>query len=115
MVGHLLSDLEAAAVFEIRSDAGGAERVAADLGFDAGGQGAPADHAPDVWLQHGPVRQLASAVAAGPEQRPFLVLGDGRRGDVFLEVAVETVMGGISCSLPPFSWRRTKPRRPWTK
>ena len=36
MIGDLLRDFERAAVLEIRGDAGGAERVVADLRFDAG-------------------------------------------------------------------------------
>jgi UDP-3-O-acyl-N-acetylglucosamine deacetylase len=43
--GHLLGMLEQAAVLQIDRDAGRAERVAAELGGDAGRRGA----APDQW------------------------------------------------------------------
>ena len=41
VIGNLLRDFERAAVFEVRGDAGGAERVVADLRFDAGSGRSP--------------------------------------------------------------------------
>jgi hypothetical protein len=42
MGGHLLGDLQLAAVLEISRDAGGAKGVAADLGLDPGRERPPA-------------------------------------------------------------------------
>ena len=49
-------------------DAGGAEAVAADLGFDAGVIGAAAGHTVDVGLGHGPVREAARGAESGGEE-----------------------------------------------
>jgi hypothetical protein len=51
--GHLLGDLQAAAVLEIGGDAGGAEGVAADLGLDPSRKRSFANHSPNVGLEQG--------------------------------------------------------------
>ena len=68
VVGHLLGDFEFAAVAEVFGDAGGAEAVAADLRLNPGGAGAPADHAVDVGLGHGPVREASGGAFGGGEE-----------------------------------------------
>ena len=59
MIGDVLSGLERAFVFEVGSDAGGAEGVIADPGFDPGRSGAALDHAVGVLLPHGVVGERA--------------------------------------------------------
>jgi hypothetical protein len=73
--GHLLGDLEPAAVLEVGSDAGGPEGVAADLGFDSCRERPPANHPPDIRLKQGITHQQAGADARRAEERPFPVLG----------------------------------------
>ena len=50
------------------ADAGGAEAVAADLGFDAGVSGAATGHAVDVGLRHGPVGEATGRDRVGGEE-----------------------------------------------
>ena len=50
------------------ADAGGAEAVAADLGFDAGVSGAATGHAVDVGLRHGPVGEATGRARVGGEE-----------------------------------------------
>jgi hypothetical protein len=50
VIGDLLRDFERAAVLEVRGDAGGAERVVADLRFDAGSGCSPLNDAVGVLL-----------------------------------------------------------------
>ena len=102
VVGHLLGDFELAAVLEISGDARGAEGVAADLRLDPGRQRPPANHPPHIGLQHGPVGQLAAAPLARAEQWPLAVLANAGSGDIFLQIAVQIVMGGHLVFLAAF-------------
>jgi hypothetical protein len=61
MRGHLLRDLQPAAVLEIRCDSGRAEGVASDLGLDPGRKRSPTDHSPDIGLKQGIAGQLSRA------------------------------------------------------
>ena len=76
VVGHLLGDFEFAAVAEVFGDAGGAEAVAADSGFDTGVGGASANHAVDVGLGHGPVCEAPGGALGGGEEPGLGVWGD---------------------------------------
>ena len=96
MVGHLLGDFEFAAIAEVFGDAGDAEVVAADLGFDAGAGGAAADHTVDVGLGHGPACEASGGAQGGGEEPGLGIWGQGRgkgRG-VVLEVGLELVVAG---------------------
>ena len=96
VVGHLLGDFEFAAIAEVFGDAGDAEVVAADLGFDAGAGGAAADHAVDVGLGHGPACEASGGAQGGGEEPGLGIWGQGRgkgRG-VVLEVGLELVVAG---------------------
>ena len=52
MVGHLLGNLQLAAVAQVLGDAGGSEAVAAEVCADAGHRSASAHHSEDVGLSH---------------------------------------------------------------
>ena len=65
VVRDLLRDLEFAAVFQIRGDAGCTESMIANPRFDAGRFRAPADDAVGVLLEEGIGCKLASLAAGG--------------------------------------------------
>jgi hypothetical protein len=76
---HLLRVLQGAAIVELGSDAGCAERVVADRRQDAGDHGAPADHAPGIGLAD---RQNRCRVSTRPDVRraPRIRRSFGRSG-----------------------------------
>jgi hypothetical protein len=77
MRSHRLGVLKRAAVAEIGSDPGRAERVIADRRHDAGGRCAAADHAPGIRLRHGLLGQHGCVVPrAGAEEKSLAILGD---------------------------------------
>jgi hypothetical protein len=68
MVRHLLRDFELAAVGQVFVDAGGAEAVAADLGFNAG-DGRPAPYHPiSIRLPLEEVGEMARLTFGSPVQ-----------------------------------------------
>ena len=68
-----------------------------------------------VLLEEGIACKLPGLAAGGAEEIAVDVIGDSGRFDIIVQTLVETMMAGTSCSLPPFSCRRTQRRRPWTK
>src|SRR5437899_8625136 len=106
VVGHLLRDLELAAIAQVLDDAGGAEGVAPDLRLDAGVLRAAADHTVDVGLAHRPVRELAGATARGAEEPALGIVAELRAVELGLQVAVEVVVGGHVVALPRSEERR---------
>jgi hypothetical protein len=98
MRGHLLSDLQPSAIFEISRDACGAKGVAPNLGLDSGRERSPPNHPPHIGLEKGIAGQLSRAAAGGAEDRPFAVLGDASGGDVLLKVEEKT-RNGFYCTL----------------
>ena len=94
VVGDVLGGLEGAVVVEVGGDAGGPEGVVADAGLDAGGFGAPLNHAVGVLLPQGIGGELAGAAGRGPEKRPVQILGDASCGEVGVEVQLQVVMTG---------------------
>ncbi len=90
MSGHLLGDLQTAAVLEVSCDAGRSEGVTADPGLSS----SSANHAPHIGLEQGTAGQLAAAPFAGAKERAFFVLGDAGGGDVLLQIAVQIVVRG---------------------
>jgi hypothetical protein len=60
VAGHLLGDLQLAAVLQLGGDAGGPEAVASDARLNAGGEGATLNHHVHVGLgQRQPGGELA--------------------------------------------------------
>src|SRR5271166_4273207 len=76
MVCHRGGLFQRAAILEIGGNAGGAKAVIAELGFDAGRRGAPADHRIGVCLRQHRAGEPTGAAADCAEQRP---LGSWRR------------------------------------
>jgi hypothetical protein len=64
VIGDLLRDFECAAILEVRSDAGGAKGVVADLRFDASSGGSPLNDAVGVLCQSGLPRSTPAFPAA---------------------------------------------------
>ena len=93
MSGHLLGNLQLAAIPQISRDAGGTKGVAADFGLDAGRERPPANHPPHIGLEQGIAGELTGSAPSRAEERLFPVLGDAGRGDVLLQIAVEIVVG----------------------
>lgn len=92
MPGHLLGNFEFAAVLEIRGDAGCAEGVTADPGFDAGFFGAPLNHAVYVRAPHRMLCEQAGLSERRTEERTCFLCGDTRRFDVLIQIVFEVVM-----------------------
>ena len=85
MVGDLLRNFQLAAVFQIRRNAGRAEGMIADAGFDAGRFCAAADDAVGVLLEEGIGCQLAGFAAGTAEEIAVDVIGDAGRFDILLQ------------------------------
>ena len=81
-------------LLEVGGDAGGAEGMVADAGLDAGGFGAPLNHAVGVLLPQGLGGEQAGAAGGGPEKRPVEVLGNAGSREVGVEVQLQVVMTG---------------------
>jgi len=107
MRGHLLGVLQLAAVFEVIGDAGGARAVIPGPAADVGLAETAAHHAVNARL--GPAR----GAALGAKQGPFGVAQNFRRLDISSKNCSSAWRQGISFTLPPFSCRRSQPRRPW--
>jgi len=71
MIGYAGSFLERPSVLKVSSDAGGAETVIADFGFDAGRFRPSLDHAIRVRLREGSARELLGAAADGRNSGPL--------------------------------------------
>ncbi len=78
MGGHLLGDLEAAAVLDVGGDFGRPAGAAADLGLDPGRERSPANHPPNVRLEQGIASEHATGRAWCGRADPSL-LGDAGR------------------------------------
>jgi hypothetical protein len=90
---HFLSMLERAAIGEIGSDAGRAERVIADRRSDAGCRRTPADHEPGGVLIHRAVGERIGFVPGrGAEQPSLAVLGEAGGIDIGTQRLGEGVM-----------------------
>ena len=94
VVGDVLRRFQGAVVLEVGGNAGGPEGVVADEGLDAGGFGAPLNHAVGVLLPQGLGGELSSAAGGGPEKRPVEVLGNASGGEVGVEIQLQVVMTG---------------------
>jgi len=68
LIGHLLGDLELAAISKVLGDAGRTERVVADLRPNSSRRCPAANHPVDVWLGDGIVGQLTAAAAGRSRQ-----------------------------------------------
>src|SRR5688572_20440830 len=82
---------ERAAVVQVRRDAGGPERVAANCRRQTGVAGSPLDHRQDFAAADPPVRQLAMSIERS-EEGSALLTRDAGRGDVRIEVLFRAVM-----------------------
>ncbi len=103
MRGDLLGVLECPAVLEVGGDAGGAERVVADRGFDSGSCGPSADHPPGVSLGHRRTGKRPSSFDGdGTEKGAFLIFPEVGGGEVSVEILLEGVVGGDVVALPTF-------------
>ena len=109
---HLLSNFEPSAVFEISSDTGSSEGMAADLGLDPGLGSSPANHSPHIGLQHRTVGQFAAASLARAEERALTVLAYAGSGDVLLQIAVKIVVRRHLVLLAPLLMEPHPSRRP---
>jgi len=92
MVCHLTRSSQRPVTLEVVGDAGCAQGVIADLGFNAHLARVALDHAIGVLLRHA-VRG-ASRPPRGAEERPVPVPGDAGCPDVFIQVAFQLVMAG---------------------
>ena len=100
---HRLGVLERASTFQIRSNPGGAESMAADWCLDAGGPGSPADHAPGVGLAHRLVGQSACLPALAAAKQPaFAIVADARGLDVGVQLLGQFVVTGDDMLLAAF-------------
>lgn len=79
MTGHVLSDLQLAAILEVGCDAGRAEAVGADLGSQPGRFGPFLNHQMNIGLGQGSAPGQP-AIAQGREERGIGFAGEPRRG-----------------------------------
>ena len=92
MIGDLLRDFERAAVLEVRGDAGGAERVVADLRFDAGSGCSPLNDAVGVLLPEWFAAQHARFSGRRLKERLIRIASEARGGDVGVEQVFQFVV-----------------------
>jgi hypothetical protein len=89
---RLLSDIDAAPVLQVISDAGGPERVATDVGRDATVSCTPLNHSVNVGPGHSLAGELAGLPGRCPEEGTFAIGPDGGGVQVFVEVILKLVM-----------------------
>ena len=102
MIGDLLRDFQLAAVLEIRRNAGRAESMIADPGFDAGRFRPPADDAVGILLEKGIGGQLAGLAAGRAEEIAVDVIGNASSLDVVLEILIQIMVTGNVVLLAAF-------------
>ena len=93
MIGHLLRDLQLAAVAQVLGDARGPETVASDARADAGSFGVAIDHAEDIGLCRRSFRQLTSPSSYRAKQGALAVL-QLHAVDVRMEPGLQVVVAG---------------------
>lgn len=91
----LLRVFERSAILEVGGDAGGAERVATDFGFDPGGSSSSADHSPGIRLVQGIGRESPTRCDRDrAEEGSLLLIPKLRRFAVGVEVLLKGVVAG---------------------
>ena len=75
MAGHVLGDLQLAAILEVGGDAGGSEAVGADLCFQLRGPGAFLNYQMHIGLGQG-IASGQPAIAQSREERSFGLTGE---------------------------------------
>ncbi len=93
MTGHVLGDLQLAAVLEVGGDTGGSETVRADPSAQPSGFGPFLNHQVHIGLGQGNAAGQP-AVTQGREERRVGFAGESGRGDPLLQILVEVVMAG---------------------
>lgn len=94
MCGDRLGVFDRAAVFEVRGDASGVERVVARASRKAGGSGTPLNHPKHVIRGHPIDRKHIDTADGGTKERPLEFVADAGGGDVRIEIRLGVVMRG---------------------
>src|SRR5947209_5690523 len=90
VIGHLLSMLKRAAIFQVIGDARSPQTMISDFCLDACLPGAALNHAVGVGLGHAVWR--AGRASRGSKEWPLFLRSDTCRGDVFIEKRFALVM-----------------------
>ena len=102
MVRHRRRPFECAAILEIGGDSRRPEAVVAELGFNAGGRRAPADHRIGVCLRQHRARELVGATADRAEQRPLGIVSEVGAVEICRQVFFEIVVARHRVALAAF-------------